>query len=1037
MTCLGPRINFIVGRNGSGKSAILTAIVLGFGGRAATTSRGKGIASFIKSGETQAKVIIRICNHNERGNGKNGFRVDEFGKSIIIERTLNSSGASTYKIKNAAGKVVADRKDVLEDIIRYFNIQVDNPVCVLNQEVSRNFLNTKNAKDKYTFFMKATLLEDMKNEYTNSEVYRSNAIELLATKEKVLPQTAKDIKQLEQKVKMFNALEDHKEKFIKLNNEALWSLVYEQRKKLEVVTAQCEKLTKKCDEELEKVNKEKETIQNLKADKQKAIERLNGFVQEVQALNDIVNEMKTKWDEMRDKVRAKDKEERTVQTEHKINENDIKNLEEKIKKYNVEFSDEITNKRRGDIAKLREEIQELRNQENDVNSGYQEIREAVERMSDEKVKLRQQFNKLDGDIKDKKQTIDRIEHSRKERLHRFGPKFPELVKQIEIAHKRGDFRHKPVGPIGNHIQLKNNACALAVELCLQRSIFAFCCDNNEDANKLRDIMRRVFGSDRLPQIITRPFGPLHDVSQYRVRSDQYKSLLELMTIKEAPIANALIDQFRIESILFIPDYREAQDLLMDRQSVPANCIHAYTAMGDMMFPNTAHSEYKSYANNSKKSAQYLMKNVDQMLGQLREEVQALSQEHRRLELELKQKSTALEAKQKETSGLDARKKQIRHNMFNKDTKLKQLEAIGDSPPIEVATLEEERQNNVDKRKEFEERLEKLRTEKEELNRLYDEAEEQWRAKKTEYELLMNERMPMRLKLDEIKTDLEKHQLILQKYEQKLNETTAAKDEEERKVAANEEEVKRDEEVALQQTGEQIETNRSSKSVYNEIKQLEKFLDEQENTIGDKEEIYKRYQTSLAHYKKVKEEVAALQKQLKRLKVALELRKRGYAELRNFYTMMTKINFSSILSNKNFSGSLEVYHKNKEVNGELKKAKTLEIRVNPKSDEQENSQESVILSYSDTRSLSGGERSFSTVAFILALWESAQSPFKILDEVDVFMDLVTRQISLDAMIEFAATKSGKQYIFLSPLKIQKLINPELIQIFQMPEPQRTE
>ena len=40
--------------------------------------------------------------------------------------------------------------------------------------------------------------------------------------------------------------------------------------------------------------------------------------------------------------------------------------------------------------------------------------------------------------------------------------------------------------------------------------------------------------------------------------------------------------------------------------------------------------------------------------------------------------------------------------------------------------------------------------------------------------------------------------------------------------------------------------------------------------------------------------------------------------------------------------------------------------------------------SDMRSLSGGERSFSTVCFVLSLWAIAEAPFRCLDEFDVYM-----------------------------------------------------
>lgn len=47
---LGPCMNFIIGHNGSGKSAVLTALTLCLGGKVLATNRGTSLRSFIKEG---------------------------------------------------------------------------------------------------------------------------------------------------------------------------------------------------------------------------------------------------------------------------------------------------------------------------------------------------------------------------------------------------------------------------------------------------------------------------------------------------------------------------------------------------------------------------------------------------------------------------------------------------------------------------------------------------------------------------------------------------------------------------------------------------------------------------------------------------------------------------------------------------------------------------------------------------------------------------------------------------------------------------
>lgn len=45
-----PRLNFLVGHNGSGKSAVLTAVAVALGAKAAITGRGQGVKELIMHG---------------------------------------------------------------------------------------------------------------------------------------------------------------------------------------------------------------------------------------------------------------------------------------------------------------------------------------------------------------------------------------------------------------------------------------------------------------------------------------------------------------------------------------------------------------------------------------------------------------------------------------------------------------------------------------------------------------------------------------------------------------------------------------------------------------------------------------------------------------------------------------------------------------------------------------------------------------------------------------------------------------------------
>ncbi len=163
-------VNFIHGQNGSGKSAILAALQICLGAGARRTHRARNLKDLVRkeSQANYAKVQVTLLNK-----GPDAFKHDVFGDSITIERTISLGGSyNGYKLLGTDGKEKSRSKKELVALLDQLNIQVENPVAVLDQEEAKKFLMGK-PEDKYDFFMKATELErlDRSYAYTKDKIY--------------------------------------------------------------------------------------------------------------------------------------------------------------------------------------------------------------------------------------------------------------------------------------------------------------------------------------------------------------------------------------------------------------------------------------------------------------------------------------------------------------------------------------------------------------------------------------------------------------------------------------------------------------------------------------------------------------------------------------------------------------------------------------------------------------------------------------------------------------------------------------------------
>ncbi len=109
---------------------------------------------------SSSTLIVKLKNQ-----GHTAYQQDVYGDSIVVERHFSIAGTSGFKLKSTSGRVISTKKADLEEICDYFALQIDNPMNVLTQDMSRQFLNSSSPRDKYKFFVKGVQLEQLDLDY--------------------------------------------------------------------------------------------------------------------------------------------------------------------------------------------------------------------------------------------------------------------------------------------------------------------------------------------------------------------------------------------------------------------------------------------------------------------------------------------------------------------------------------------------------------------------------------------------------------------------------------------------------------------------------------------------------------------------------------------------------------------------------------------------------------------------------------------------------------------------------------------------------
>ncbi|KAG4076123.1 hypothetical protein HA402_011469 [Bradysia odoriphaga] len=185
-----------------------------------------------------------------------------------------------------------------------------------------------------------------------------------------------------------------------------------------------------------------------------------------------------------------------------------------------------------------------------------------------------------------------------------------------------------------------------------------------------------------------------------------------------------------------------------------------------------------------------------------------------------------------------------------------------------------------------------------------------------------------------------------------------------------------------------------------------------------EEVEQALELKSSEYTDKKELIDHLEKTLAKLKSSRQNRYMWLLKFKSHVSLRVQHEFNKIMKLRNYEGTISIDHQ-KEL---------LELSVVPRD-------KNIANSVSSANCLSGGERSFSTVAFLLALWSVVDSPFYFLDEYDVYTDAVNRHYMTMLLLGEAKKKQHRQYTFLTPQDMSEIVATNELSIQRLADPIR--
>eukprot|EP00850_Spirogloea_muscicola_P006611 SM000031S11620 [mRNA] locus=s31:685018:693475:- [translate_table: standard] len=1077
----GPRVNFITGQNGSGKSAILTALAVALGLKARGTERATSFKEFIQHDARHAltrppgsaplpstlrgqgsgtyskantmkpafagwlrlfpltehrrrtsqgpdeqlsrgsycKVAIDVCN-----TGDDAFRPEVYGNMITLERRITET-SSTSKLKDQRGKPQASQKKDLEAFLSHYNLEVENPCTIMTQDKSRNFLHSGSAKDKFEFFLKATLLHHVR------EGLQSNK-ESLQILEQELKLDEGDLKPLTDKLQRLEALVAGAEKIREMELQRLayekllaWAIPHAMDIQASDIEREIEITRSRMPKVLDLIAQHQAKVQQAEAEQQALAAKCAMAQKDCQLLRGTQEEINTLLHEA-----TKEKEVASISVNIQRRgiiqlEQEVKRLEHTIKNLREQAAQATQTAQAQRDAQAHDKVQAVADARQTISSleaTFSGLKVELQTLDEAEQQERAKVADLRRKISEVQAWQRRIQAQQKNKVTAFGgQKVIQLLRQIELM--QHSFTGPPIGPLGVHLTLVGESdYSLAVEVAIGKQLDSFVVTNLEDSHTLRHLAKEI--NFHHLSILIYDFGrPRIQPPEHMMPRGSLLTVMGVLHTDSSVVHNVLIDQAHIERVVLVDNFQTGKHVAFDRGQ--ANVKECITLEGLRMY--VREGQEVSRKDPHTQGSGRLSRNMDNELESAERELADLNQQ---LAADNKSMQEALQAR-----------RLLEDNLKALETDLRKAKVTWRTADIELRETQQEdalnkQEGSADNVGELEEDLQKLKQQIHDQSKNLEGLEQRLAMASSKWEeaqkrhsshqgklkealgvldIADREMSDVGAKLTEAKRHVLHYEAFLQNdMEEAINKRNKELEEirQRRQSAAAEASAKCSEEEASALGP----CNLTMEGLRAKVTLLQERIDRdsrRQNTSN--EELVREYQDVADQ---VSERVRTLEvghERYKRLRSLMAIRAKGLILMAKHLKSQASWLFNSHLLRKGFRGKLDIdYDKN-----------ALELKVVMPSD-------SSGTAVKDTRALSGGERSFSTLAFVLTLHGMSESPIRAMEEFDIYMDDVTRKICLETLVKFA-TYEGSQWIFITPHDISMVEPGPLLKKQQMRAP----